>query len=82
MKLKSTPTTIHTADGSTVTVRPVGILFDLETKNAAGETIATVQMNQDDLDALYEEMGAHANSDSHDRAYRAGYSDGRGEWAA
>jgi hypothetical protein len=52
-------TTIHTADGSTVTVTPRGIEFDLHVRDAAGRTVATVVMSQDDLDALYEEMDAH-----------------------
>lgn len=49
-------TTIHTADGSTVTVRRRGIEYDLETRNAKGETISTVVMSQDDLDALLSEI--------------------------
>ncbi|MFF9525381.1 hypothetical protein ACF1DV_25880 [Streptomyces achromogenes] len=52
-------TTIHTADGSTVTVRRRGIEYDLETRNAKGETIATVVMSQDDLDALYVDLDKH-----------------------
>jgi hypothetical protein len=52
-------TTIHTADGSTVSITPVGLEYDLETRNARGETIATVRMSQDDLDALYVEMDEH-----------------------
>ncbi|MFD4699786.1 hypothetical protein [Streptomyces niveus] len=51
--------TIHTADGSSVTIRPRGIEFDLETRNARGETIATVVMSQDDVDALYLELDEH-----------------------
>jgi hypothetical protein len=52
-------TTIHTADGSTVTVTPRGIEYDLHVRNAKGTTIATVVMNQDDLDALYMGMDEH-----------------------
>lgn len=49
-------TTIHTADGSTVSIRPHGNhAYDLETKNARGETISTVVMNRDDVCALLEE---------------------------
>ncbi|MET9959309.1 hypothetical protein ABZ128_09505 [Streptomyces sp. NPDC006326] len=45
--------TIHTADGSTVTVRPHGNhAYDLETRNPKGETIATVVMSAADLQAL------------------------------
>jgi hypothetical protein len=44
--------TIHTADGSTVTIRPSGVEYDLETKNARGETISTVVMHRDDVYAL------------------------------
>lgn len=77
MKSFSTPTTIHTADGSSVTVSRRGIMYDLETRNARGETIATVVMNQDDLDALYADMGEDANSDALDEAYQDGYRDGQ-----
>ncbi|MFI9123861.1 hypothetical protein ACIGW0_31470 [Streptomyces bikiniensis] len=77
MRRTTTPTTIHTADGSSVTIRRRGIVYDLETKNALGQTISTVEMGQADLDRLYREMGDDANSDSHDRAYAAGYRDGR-----
>lgn len=52
-------TTIHTADGSSVSITRVGLEFDLETRNAKGDTIATVRMGQDDLDALYVEMDEH-----------------------
>jgi hypothetical protein len=48
-------TTIHTADGSSVSITPVGIEYDLETRNARGETISTVRMNSDDLSALIKE---------------------------
>lgn len=48
-------TTIHTADGSTVTVRRIGLEYDLETQNARGETISTVRMGYDDLSALLDE---------------------------
>jgi hypothetical protein len=51
--------TIHTADGSTVSIRPIGLEYDLETKSARGDTIATVRMGQDDLDALYMELDEH-----------------------
>jgi hypothetical protein len=51
--------TIHTADGSSVTITPRGIEYDLHVRNAAGHTVATVEMSQDDLDALYEEMDEH-----------------------
>ncbi|WP_405927898.1 hypothetical protein OG554_03615 [Streptomyces griseus] len=46
------PTTIHTADGSSVTITRRGIEFDLETRNARGETISTVVMNEADVKAL------------------------------
>ncbi|MGW2950764.1 hypothetical protein [Streptomyces eurythermus] len=52
-------TTIHTASGATVTVRRRGLEYDLEVRNAKGETIATVVMGQADLDDLYEELDAH-----------------------
>lgn len=47
--------TIHTADGSSVTIRSIGLEYDLETRNARGETISTVRMNSDDLSALIAE---------------------------
>ncbi|WP_234432335.1 hypothetical protein [Streptomyces sp. NRRL S-378] len=48
--------TIHTADGSTVTIRPHGNhAYDLETRNARGETISTVVMSAADLRALVDE---------------------------
>ncbi|MYY03081.1 MULTISPECIES: hypothetical protein [unclassified Streptomyces] len=57
-----TSRTIHTADGSTVTIRRRGIEFDLETRNARGETISTVVMTADDVNALlvetYKELAA------------------------
>lgn len=48
----NTPTTIHTADGSSVTITRRGLEFDLETRNARGETISTVVMNEADVTAL------------------------------
>jgi hypothetical protein len=55
-RLLTTPTTIHTADGSTVTIRRHGIAYDLETKNAGGETISTVQMTRADVSHLFGEL--------------------------
>ncbi|MFF4478701.1 hypothetical protein ACFY1A_17025 [Streptomyces sp. NPDC001520] len=50
-------TTIHTADGSSVTIRPHGAWhFDLETRNASGETVSTVVMDRDDVRRLMAEM--------------------------
>ncbi|MFF1417613.1 hypothetical protein [Streptomyces sp. NPDC058280] len=54
--MKHTPTTIHTADGSQVAIRRRGIEYDLETRNARGETISTVVMSDDDFHALLAEM--------------------------
>ncbi|MEU0860632.1 hypothetical protein ABZ352_35495 [Streptomyces griseofuscus] len=71
-------TTIHTADGSSVTVRRRGIEYDLEVRNARGETVATVAMNQDDLDALWAEIGEHVDNDEdYDQGYSDGYCDGQ-----
>ncbi|OSC76552.1 hypothetical protein B5180_01765 [Streptomyces sp. BF-3] len=53
----NTPTTIHTADGSSVTITRRGIEFDLETRNARGETISTVVMNEADVKALMTSSG-------------------------
>lgn len=55
---------IHTADGSSVTISRRGIEYDLETRNPAGETIATVVMSEDDLDALYAEMGEYVTGEA------------------
>lgn len=49
-------TTIHTTDGSSVTVRRVGLEYDLETRDARGATISTVRMSEADLVALRDEM--------------------------
>ncbi|MEV4971979.1 hypothetical protein [Streptomyces scopuliridis] len=57
--LTTAPITIHTADGSSVTIRRRGIEYDLETCNARGETISTVVLGQRDVDALYLELDAH-----------------------
>ncbi|MFB7919245.1 hypothetical protein [Streptomyces sp. NPDC056061] len=54
--MKHTPTTIHTADGSSVTISRRGLEYDLETRNAKGETIATVVMSDCDFDALLASM--------------------------
>lgn len=51
--------TIHTADGSSVNVTPRGLEYDLHVRSAKGDTVATVVMNQDDLDALYEDLDEH-----------------------
>ncbi|MET7939658.1 hypothetical protein [Streptomyces sp. NPDC005302] len=48
--------TIHTADGSSVTITPRGIEYDLHVRDAAGRTMATVAMNADDLEALRLDM--------------------------
>lgn len=48
--------TIHTADGSTVTITPRGIEYDLHVRDAAGHTVATVEMSADDYRALQAEM--------------------------
>ncbi|MFD0650196.1 hypothetical protein ACFQ2Y_17850 [Streptomyces malaysiensis subsp. malaysiensis] len=49
-------TTIHTADGSSVTIRRRGLEYDLETRNARGDTIATVEMSEREFYALMAEM--------------------------
>lgn len=48
-------TAIHTSDGSSVTITPRGIEYDLHVRDAAGRTVATVVMSADDLDALLQE---------------------------
>ncbi|MFJ6636588.1 hypothetical protein ACIQMR_35270 [Streptomyces sp. NPDC091376] len=79
--MKRSLSTIHTADGSIVTVRRRGLEYDLETVNARGETIATVVMNQDDLHALYSEMDEYTENDAYDEGYQDGYRDAQGEAA-
>lgn len=49
--------TIHTADGSTVTVTPRGVGYDLHVRTVDGRTVATVEMGAADLHALHAEMG-------------------------
>lgn len=49
-------TTIHTADGSSVTITPRGIEYDLHVRNARGDSIATVEMSADDYAALRADM--------------------------
>lgn len=49
-------TTIHTADGSSVTITPRGIEYDLHVRDAAGRTVATVEMSADDYAALRADM--------------------------
>lgn len=73
--MKHTPTTIHTADGSTVTITRRGIEFDLETRNARGETISTVVMNSDDVSALLTEMDDEVGNDTYESGYAQGYAD-------
>jgi hypothetical protein len=70
-------TTIHTADGSSVTITARGIEFDLQTRNARGETISTVVMNADDVAALLAELEEHVDSDAYDEGYQDGYRDGQ-----
>ncbi|MFJ3588598.1 hypothetical protein ACIQUY_04820 [Streptomyces sp. NPDC090231] len=73
--MKHTRTTIHTADGSTVTIRRRGIEFDLETRNARGETISTVVMNEDDVSQLLAEADIDVNGNPYNRGYDQGYKD-------
>ncbi|WP_199806508.1 hypothetical protein [Streptomyces sp. NRRL F-5630] len=51
-----TSRTIHTANGSTVTVSPRGIEVDLWVRDAAGRTVATVEMSRADALALLDEL--------------------------
>ncbi|MGW2515001.1 hypothetical protein ACWC0A_37665 [Streptomyces scopuliridis] len=55
--MQRTSSTIHTADGQSVTIRRIpGNRFDLETKNEAGETISTVVMSAACFAALRAQM--------------------------
>lgn len=71
--------TIHTADGSTVTITRRGLGFNLETRNARGEAISTVVMNEADVKALLTSAGVHLRA--FDDNYNRGYSDGRRDGA-
>lgn len=75
MSARRIPTTIHTADGSLVTISRRGLEFDLETRNARGETISTVVMNSDDVSALLAEMDDEVGNDAYEEGYAKGYKD-------
>ncbi|WP_188278954.1 hypothetical protein [Streptomyces sp. CBMA370] len=49
-----------TSDGGTVDVTRVGITVDIHVRNAAGRTVATVTMNDDDAAGLLADLRAHA----------------------
>lgn len=69
--------TIHTANGSTVTIRPRGVEYDLETRNAKGETINTVVMHADDVADLMAQIEDVTGGGSYNEGYNAGYEAGR-----
>lgn len=48
--------TYSTHDGGTLEVTRRGYLVDLHTRDAAGRTVATVEMNTDDAAALLSEL--------------------------
>lgn len=48
--------TYHTAQGYTIHATRVGLEYDLHTRNAKGETVSTVRMNEDDARALLDEI--------------------------
>lgn len=50
--------TYTTADGSTIEINRRGIMVDLHVRNAAGRTVATVVMNDDDAYALVADLEA------------------------
>jgi hypothetical protein len=77
--MKHTPTTIHTADGSSVTITRRGIEFDLETRNARGETTSTVVMSEDDVVELLESVDVEVGNDAYDEGYQKGYTDGQAD---
>ncbi|MFJ9213019.1 hypothetical protein [Streptomyces sp. NPDC102264] len=79
--MKHTPTIIHTADGSQVTIRRRGIEYDLETRNARGETISTVVMNEDDVAALLDEMDDLGVPGGYDTGYNKGYANAEADAA-
>ncbi|MFE3591967.1 hypothetical protein ACFXOY_31190 [Streptomyces niveus] len=49
-----------TADGGTVDVTRMGITVDIHVRDAAGRTVATVAMNDDDATALLADLRTHA----------------------
>ncbi|MGP3750872.1 hypothetical protein [Streptomyces sp. IBSNAI001] len=65
--------TIHTANGSTVTITRRGLEFDLETRNPRGEVISTVVMDEDDVSQLLGEADIDINGSAYDEGYRDGY---------
>lgn len=49
-------TTIHTAHGYSVTIRRVGLEYDLETRDARGDAISTVRMSEPALARLIDDV--------------------------
>ncbi|MGW3931101.1 hypothetical protein ACWECC_23785 [Streptomyces microflavus] len=47
---------LSTADGGSVEMTRVGIAFDMHVRDAAGRTVATVDMNSDEAFALMREL--------------------------
>ncbi|MFF4430479.1 hypothetical protein ACFYZ4_15060 [Streptomyces sp. NPDC001513] len=52
------PTIYTTADGSTIEITRRGYIVDMHVRNAAGRTVATVEMNDDDASALVADLRA------------------------
>lgn len=72
--------TFDTATGGTVEATRVGVEFDLNVRNAAGRTVATVRMDEGEFRGLYadaaealEEMDSQV---AYDNGYDQGYADG------
>lgn len=56
MKTLSSSLRFTTADGGTVEATRVGVRWDLRVRSAAGHTVATVDMSDDDMWALVDDI--------------------------
>ncbi|MGI5347015.1 hypothetical protein ACQEU8_02330 [Streptomyces sp. CA-250714] len=70
----------HTHDGGTVEAERRGYLVDLHVRDAAGRTIATVEMGTEEASALLRDLDAmaleaHAREWQYDIGYRDGVRD-------
>ncbi|MET9425620.1 hypothetical protein ABZY06_33785 [Streptomyces sp. NPDC006540] len=65
----------NTFDGGTIDVETRGALVDLHLRNAAGRTVATVEMTEDDAARLIANLGG-SDEDALEEAYQDGYRDG------
>ena len=64
-----------THDGGTIDVETRGSVVDMHLRNAAGRTVATVEMTEDDAEALITKLGGYTE-DAYNESYDDGYSAG------